>query len=421
MIKKLWWALAYAVVFLLQYRLLTVPLFAYWGFGNITDYREYLYVLPMMVFPAAFMPGKIEKPSELLAVLNYAILYVPLCVLLFHSTKTSISLGDLWAIWSALVASTLALFGAVRLPVFAVVKPAADGRAILLACWCVVAVVVLCVLAVNAVRIITFNEIAATRSAYSMHIRVYGALFGYLDAWVGLALIPFLFADSLRRGRMAACAGLAALCALLFLLSGRKTDLLCPAAVFATYWAVKRKVEPAGVLLALSGLMLLPFLFRAAGLAGPSKILITVVNFRIFAVPQILVPQYYGYYLAQGFTHFRHVNLVNRLFYGGAPFEQPWSAIAHFYYKKDFTADAVFYATDGLAAMGMAGIPCVTAALIAVFWAFDSLKGRHSSALVLPALMPFLFSLFNNSLFTSMLTGGGFLLMLLFYLSPVTP
>jgi hypothetical protein len=173
-------------------------------------------------------------------------------------------------------------------------------------------------------------------------------------------------------------------------------------------------------MLAFSALLLAPFLFGAFGLKGPRLLYVNVVNFRIFAVPQVLVPQYYAYYLAHGFTRFRHINLVNRLFYHGAGFEQPWSAIARFYYKKNFTADAVFYATDGLAAMGIMGIPCVTAALVLVFWVFDSLRLRHSQWLVLPAMLPFLFSLFNNSLFTTMLTGGGFALMLLFYLLPDT-
>lgn len=418
MSKRLLAATLYALAFLAQYQWLTVPLFGYWGFSGLANLSECLWLLPMMVAPAFFMPEAVDRPSALLAFLNYAILYVPLCAILFRSTRTLISPADLWAIWAALAASTVALFYVPRLKSLTLVRPRVNRKALLRVCWCALAAVLLAALAVNRIHLIGFKDIAATREAYSAHVRALGGGFAYADAWAGLALIPFLFAERLKAGRTAACLGLTAVCLVLFLLSGRKTDLLTPPAVLAGYLAVKRGLKPAALLSAFAVLLLLPFLFGALGLQGLRLLWINVVNFRVFAVPQVLVPQYYAYYLSHGFTHFRHVNLVNRLFYGGAPFEQPWSAIAKFYYKKSFTADAVFYATDGLAALGVIGIPCITVALVAVLWVFDSLQKRLSPLLVLPALLPFLFSLFNNSLFTTLLSGGGFLLMLLFYLLP---
>jgi hypothetical protein len=420
MTKRLSAASLYAVAFLAQYQCLTEPLFGYWGFGPITHAYEYLYLVPLMVFPALFMPDTVDKPSALLAFLNYVILYVPLCVLLFHSTKTSISPGDLWGIFSALAASTVLLFAVPSFAPIPLKKRTGNPGPILVLCWCVLAVVVLAVLALNRVHLIGFKGIGAARLNYEQRIRVLGPLFGYLDSWCGLAFIPFLFAERLGQHKRAACVLLGAVCVTLFLVTGRKTVLLSPLVVLGAYCAVKRGWRPAALMVLFSSLLLLPFFFGALGLKGPRLLYINVVNFRIFAVPQVLVPQYYAYYLQEGFTHFRHINLVNRLFYGNAMFEQPWAAIARFYYKKTFTADAVFYATDGLAAMGILGIPCVTLALVLVFWVFDSLQVRHSKLLVLPAILPFLFSLFNNSLFTTMLTGGGLMLMLLLYLLPDT-
>jgi len=415
-IKRLSAAALYAAAFLLQYQRLCAPIFGYWGFGPVTDPRDYFYLIPLMAAPAVFMPDTIEKPSALLAFLNYTVLYVPLCVLIFHSTLSVISVGDQWAIFSALAASTVLLFAPPRFAPLPLKKRAGNPGFILALCWCLLAALVLAVLAVNRVHLIGFKGIGAARSNYAQHVRVFGPLFGYLDAWCGLALIPFLFAERLEQRKIAACLVLAGLCVLLFLVSGRKTVLLSPLVVLGAYFALKRGWKPPTLLLVFSGLLLPPFLLGAFGLKGPRLLYLNVVNFRVFAVPQILVPQYYAYYLGHGFTRFRHINLVNRLFFHGAAFEQPWAAIARFYYHKTFTADAVFYATDGLAAMGILGIPCVTAVLILVFWVFDSLRSRHSKFLALPAMLPFLFSLFNNSLFTTLLSGGGFALMLLFYL-----
>jgi hypothetical protein len=403
-----------------QYHFLMVPHFGYWGFGDLSGVLECLYLLPLMVAPALCMPERIDRPSALFAFLNYTIIYVPVCVLLFHSTLTSISLADQWAILIALAASTALLFEVPRLPSIPLRRGRLSGGAILAACWCVLGAVVLMTLAVNRIGFFGFKGIGAARAAYTENIRPLGPYFGYFDAWCGLAIIPFLFVVCLRKDRRWGWLLLSAVCVLLFMTSGRKTALLTPLAVLGSYFGVKKGLRTPALLFVFSGLLLVPFVFGALGLSGPRDLYYNVINFRIFAVPQILIPQYYSYYLANGFTHFRSINVVNRFFFGGAAFEQPWAAIARFYYKKKFTADAVFYATDGLAALGIVGIPCVTAACVLVFWIFDSLQKGHSALLMLPCMMPFLFSLFNNSLFTTMLTGGGFVLMALFYLLPDT-
>ncbi|HTA16409.1 MAG TPA: hypothetical protein VK786_01525, partial [bacterium] len=226
MIKKLSAAALYAVAFLVQYQCLCAPIFGYWGFGRITDPRDYVYLIPLMAAPAAFMMDRIEQPSALLAFLNYTVLYVPLCVLLFHSTLTGISSGDQWAIFSALAASTVLLFAVPSFAPIPLKKRNGNPGFILALGWCLLVALVLAVLAVNRVHLIGFKGIGAARANYAQHVHALGPLFGYADAWCGLALIPFLFAERLEQQKKAACLALAGLCILLFLLSGRKTVLL---------------------------------------------------------------------------------------------------------------------------------------------------------------------------------------------------
>jgi len=419
--RRVAFASLYAVAFLAQYQFLTVPAFAYWGFAPLHGLLECLWLISAMVAPAPFLPERIEKPSELFGFLNFSVIYVPACVLLTHSTLTSIAGADQAAILCVLASCSIALFLVPRLGAIAWVKPAVPAGLIVALCWGLLGTVVLVVLVSNPVHAIGFKGIGGARLAYARNVAFWGPWFAYADSWSFLALVPFLFSFYVQKGKWHAVALLCGVCLLFFFVSGRKTSLLSPLVVIGTCFAVKARWRPPALLLVFWVLLWMPFALVAVASYRAGLLWVNVVNFRIFAVPQVLIPQYYAYYAAHGFTHFRHVNLVNRLLYGGRAFEQPWSVIARFYYHKVFTADAVFYATDGLAAMGLWGIPCISVLVALMLWVFDSLQGRHSPQLLLPALMPFFFSLCNNSLFTSMLTGGGLVLMLLFYCLPERP
>ncbi len=419
MTRRLAAALGFSAAFLLQYRFLTAPLYGYWGFSNVTG-AECLWLAPVMALPALALPARLDRPSRLFALLQYALLYAPCCVLVPHSTRAPLEPARAWAIVAGLGLATVFLGVLASRPAPRPwAAPVALRRGALLGwAWALALACLGLALAVSRPQAVDLMHTALARAAYSAATARLGPWFRYLDAWVGLALVPLLLAESLRRRSVAAAALLGVLCVGMFLLSGRKTELFCPLAVGLAFVAVRSGVDLDGALVALAAALMLPLGLKAAGWSRALGFYANVVDFRVFAVPQVLVAQYDAYAATHGWTLFRHVGLVNRLFFRGAPFTQPYAAVAAFYYHARFTADAMPYATDGLAALGLAGLPLVALLLGATFLGLDKAAARHPAELVLPAMLPFLFSLCNNSLFTSLLTGGGLVLALAFWLLP---
>lgn len=89
--------------------------------------------------------------------------------------------------------------------------------------------------------------------------------------------------------------------------------------------------------------------------------------------------------------------------------------------SSGMNANAGTFVYDGIASFGFFG-PLVVGVLIgAAMRVFSFLSSRRSLPLVAIATSPFAFSLNEGSFFTALLTGGGFLLMILIFLSPSKP
>src|SRR5439155_25815507 len=85
---------------------------------------------------------------------------------------------------------------------------------------------------------------------------------------------------------------------------------------------------------------------------------------------------------------------------------------------RDLDSTAHFWATDGLAALGLPGILLISVFCALLLWAIDSVAEKHDPKLVALLISFAAFNLANISIFTSLLSGGLALLMLLLYLMP---
>ena len=88
--------------------------------------------------------------------------------------------------------------------------------------------------------------------------------------------------------------------------------------------------------------------------------------------------------------------------------------VGQYYFAPLMNANASFWATDGLAAMGLTGVVLASIACALVFVAMNTLTADYDTLFVSLAFLPFLTILMNQSLFSSMWSGGGFFLLLFF-------
>lgn len=78
--------------------------------------------------------------------------------------------------------------------------------------------------------------------------------------------------------------------------------------------------------------------------------------------------------------------------------------------------NASFLATDGIGSLGKGGVIVILPVVIGVFWVLSRASAAVPKRIVFPATVPFLITVTNTSILSSLLSGGGMVLGLLFYL-----
>jgi hypothetical protein len=141
---------------------------------------------------------------------------------------------------------------------------------------------------------------------------------------------------------------------------------------------------------------------------------------RIIAVPGQFILDYAEFFGKHGHTLFAHIKGFNMLVDPPSSYalNQHWPALGWIvgteWHLIDSNSNASFVASDGIASLGMIG-PFVMCIILCVFVYFlDGLTRGLPSALVLPAIFPIAFALTNGSLFTMLLSYGGFAFLFLF-------
>jgi hypothetical protein len=139
---------------------------------------------------------------------------------------------------------------------------------------------------------------------------------------------------------------------------------------------------------------------------------------RTFAVNGLMTAWYYDFFQRNPQTHFSHVTGVNWVL--RYPYANPLGIEVGSFYSGNITADANghFWATDGLASFGLPGILLISVFCAFVFWVLDSVAEKHDPRLAALVISYAAYNLANIGIFTSLLSGGLGLLMLILYLMP---
>jgi hypothetical protein len=234
------------------------------------------------------------------------------------------------------------------------------------------------------------------------------------------ALLPFAFAcHCVRRQPLRAAAALVLL--LLFY-----PITLTKLALFAPFWLLFLamlgylfEARIAVVLSLLTGMLIGDglALLSAAGLLPKEQILkyFGIINFRMMAVPSIALDLYSDFFSRHGLTHFCQISFLKSLV--ACPYDVPPWVLMNNNYQLG-SVNASLFATEGVASVGLkwAALPALACGLVV------GLVNRLSSGL--PALFILVSSgvvtqaLMNVPFATTLLSNGGALLFLLWYVTP---
>lgn len=134
---------------------------------------------------------------------------------------------------------------------------------------------------------------------------------------------------------------------------------------------------------------------------------------RTLSIGGLLNLKYYEFFTNHPNTYFSHVNIINGLTgiypYGKKDLGQ---VIGSFYWSDRMNANANFWATDGIASTGIFGILLISLIFCGYLIILNFLTRYLNKSFVVLLAIPLTFSLLNISFFSTLISGGGFFILI---------
>lgn len=391
------------------------------------EYAHYLYFTPSvtgLLFTYVLVAAPVVAyraslaPAAFGAALIFALCYVPAqLILLFNWQRSDIELA---LVQASVAASMIILLRASRLgEKNAPGGPVRTSR-LLSAILGALTVVSFAVFVFNYhqyMHLVSFEDVYDLRFESSRIDK--GALVNYLTSWLSFCFLPFYFARGiLRKSLIDIGFGLQG-SLLIYAATGSKAAILMGLIIYALHLLFGSGKDFLFRLLAALTVAVLLVVALVPD-EGPWSFVKSILLLRVLGVGGWTMSVYYDYFSSHGFTFYTHIGPVNALT-GGYPYgEYSLGQIIGLEYSGSAEANfnANFWASDAFAALGIAGVPVVTAALCAVFFAINRSAKGYSTEFVVLWLSGFWLALLNVPLTVALLSGGGLMTMLLLWAAP---
>ncbi|QIL39214.1 hypothetical protein G7074_07955 [Pedobacter sp. HDW13] len=237
---------------------------------------------------------------------------------------------------------------------------------------------------------------------------------GYLSTWLANVMIPICAAYGLfakKKWYFIASISGALIC---YMSKADKSIFLFPVFILALYYFLKNsnlKNSFSSIGIALSSIMTFT-------LVVPTNIFfIAIFWMRTLGTGGILTNFYQKFFMDHPLTYYSHVRIINAIT-GAYPYGDlaVGQVVGKEYWSDDMNANANFWAIDGIASLGEAGIIIASLLLFCIFLLFNRICAGYNKLFIICILIPYITILLNQSLFSSLVTGGGFwiLIILLF-------
>jgi hypothetical protein len=400
-----------------------VPVYGYLGFR----YPNTIGVLPAFgyclgVLPAIWMPLALVRPSQFLHWIIYITVFLPsMLVLSFLHLQPDSAVGRLQMVLlcGLMIIGASYQFTRIRFPRISV-SPTTF--------WALLGMTTVGLLArVIAVYWGQFHFVTwekAYEIRYSGSDLAVTAGLKYPIYWLSIVFVPILMSLALLQKRLFLFIGATACSVLLFMTQGMKHILFSSVYIATIYLLMRRRSDVFGLRLVWAvALFLVCFCcyvvsFDAAR-SAPAMLLGANIVLRIFGNNGLLMGLYHNFFVTHQLTHYSSVTGVN--WFIRYPYEHPLGieiSLASVGNTSLNNQNAGFWATDGLAAMGLPGIVVISILIALVFYALDCACSTHRATVPALFLSQYALILTNVSFFTSLVTGGLVIFFAIFYLMP---
>lgn len=398
------------------------PFWDYFGFDYNPPGRSYCVLAWLLsLIPGLWMPLRLRRPSQFAYWVLYIAVFIPsMFVPLYAGWNRP---REILPLLLALFVGFAVVGGSYLLPLFRFRFSGIPrqwfwksflGLAAALTLW-------MTIVFRHHAQIVSFEDIYDVRNAANDVAE--GSQVNYAFMLLTGAINPFLMGCGLFRKRALLFLAGAAGQLLVYAIGGTKGSIMSIFFIAAIALLFKVGRVAFGLKMTFSALTLLGLAclsYVASGYdPGPLlTIALFVVLMRTLSINGLLTAQYFDFFQHNPFTYFSHIKGVNWLH--AYPYQYPLGQEIGLAYAgtTDLDASAHFWATDGIGGLGLPGILLVSVLCAAVFWVLDSASQRHDPRLAALVTTYAAYNLANISLFTSLLSGGLALLILLLYLMP---
>lgn len=242
-----------------------------------------------------------------------------------------------------------------------------------------------------------------------------GLVTRYVSSWLLTVFVPLCLAFGLsaRRHRYTISGTLA--CLILYMATANRLMILLPFILLSLYLLLRQRLSAMLPLLTAALSLLIAGLVAVAQPGGAAFLPAAIVLNRTIGNGGQLAVAYYdffSFYERTGYSHVNGLNLLTRPYpYGDLGVGQ---VVGQFYWSPWMNANASFWATDGIAAMGVPGVAIISIATALLFVVMNSVTQRYDRLFAFLCFLPFATTLLNQALFSSFWSGGAFFLILFF-------
>jgi len=415
----------YISAFLYSYKQWVVPRYESWGLSYRDVPEIYITISWLLCLASAlWMPRDLTRPSQLLFFIQYFIIFIPSSFILYYSGNPELDPRDVLLLVIFLFFGLTILQAGYKLPLLSLKKNSLSVKFFWRAFWCGATGLFIYLLTVfgSYFQLADFQNIYDVRSAGGDLVTASGSSFaGYAQMWLSGFVLPFLFSIGVFRKRWGFVLIAAAGYLYLLGIGGSKSTMLAMVYLSAIYFLVRAGGKNAGIKIAacFSGLLLFPVIFPLIGVEGGAldTWYVAIIHSRIFSIPQLSIGQYYDFFQTHPLTYGSHITGINWLVTYPYDMDIP-RTIGRYFYNADLTANVNMWAQDGIASFGLIGIPVVSAIAVVIFLLLDSVARLHDLRFVTVALGNITLIFANGSIFTTIISGGLFLLIVALYFYP---
>lgn len=417
-------ALFYAYVIHYAHTEYLNPIWEYYGFTyRPVDIYDIFFITCLILCGSIFLPLKLERPSSIILLLLFLIVYIPSIVITMglNAERISVYGGILVALgFGFSLICYITKINCKRQQFNELIFPGKRFIAAFLLAWLLFCVVLIStnysIMRISALDEIYFQrELGASQSL----------LMGYIQTYFTSIINPTLIALGLKKNQWILVVIGAIGCLIMYMITAEKSTFMLPFIIITLYLFLNKNILILKSNVFFINIFSLIALYAVTNYqeSNTANFISLYFVFRTLSLPGLCFSQYFDLFNTYGFTFWSHVKGLDFIIstpysYANDPL---WPNLGHMigdriYSNSENNANANLFSGDGVAAAGSFGIVVISIVFSIWLYFFDLLSRKWSENFVLLVTVPLALKLNNGHFFTTMLSFGGFFWIIVFYL-----